>query len=489
MRLRNLLENLEYEVICGNVDVKINKIAYNTKKVSEGNVFVCMRGYEFDSHKSVREIVSLGAVAVVVENTSNISTEMCRRLTVIKVGSTRKALAIMSANFFCSPQKKLTIVGITGTSGKTTTAYMVKELLENLGVKTGIIGTIEAYDGKNTYQTVNTTPESYEILHYMNEMINNGCRCVVMEVSSQALKLDRVYGITFDYGVFTNISPDHIGGREHESFEEYISCKMKLVDMCRQIIVNKDDEILKAITMQPARRITTVSVKDVANYRACDIRYIRNKEKLGMSYTLCKHNVNLQMSGIFNVYNSLMALAVVNEMLCNSVCAFSKMTGIISGIKVKGRLQYVKNKCGKGIIVDYAHNGYSMEKLLTEIKKYEHGRLIVIFGCGGNRARSRRYEMGRVAAKYADISIITTDNPRWEEPQAIIRDIERGYEREGNKRAIKIVVPDRREAIKKALSIAGDNDLILLIGKGHENYQEIKGIKYPLNEAELISSC
>ncbi len=487
MRLYNLLKGLQFEIICGDANIDVNGLSYSTHNVERGNVFVCIRGYEFDSHSAINEIVSLGACAVVVESTENICNDS--NIVVIKVRDTKKALAIMSANLFGNPDKKLITIGITGTSGKTTTAYMIKELLEKLGVKTGLIGTIEAFDGKTSQPSVNTTPASYEILHYMNDMVKNGCKCVVMEVSSQALKLDRVYGIRFNYGLFTNISQDHIGKNEHDTFEEYIMCKMKLVEMCDRVIVNIDDDILRTITMQPCRRISTVSVKQKADYRAYNIEYKKDNGTLAMEYMLCRQLVHIGLSGIFNVYNSMMALATVNEIMCKSVCAFSKMIKLIEDVKVKGRLQYVNSSGGKGVIIDYAHNGYSMEKLLTEISKYQHNRIIVIFGCGGNRSKDRRYEMGKMAALYSDIAVITSDNPRWEEPLCIIRDIENAFDKANVKGTKKIVEPDRFTAIKKALSLACEDDLILLIGKGHEAYQEIKGKKYPLDEAKMIATC
>lgn len=488
MKLINLLKGLQFQVICGNVDIDVNGLSYNTKNAKAGDVFVCIRGYEYDSHRAIGDIISLGVRVVVVENTDNINFHMMS-MVVVKVEDTKKALAVLSANYFENPHKKLVTIGITGTSGKTTTAYMIKELLTKLGVKTGLIGTIEVFDGRISEPSINTTPASYEILQNMKRMVDNGCKCVVMEVSSQALKLDRVYGIKFNYGIFTNISPDHIGKNEHDTFEEYISCKMKLVEMCDRVIVNIDDDIMRTITMQPCRRISTVSVEGKADYRACNVEYVKEDNVLGMKYTLCRQSVHIGMPGMFNVYNSLMALATVNEMMCRSVCAFSRMVNLIAGVKVKGRLQYVKSGSGKGVIIDYAHNGYSMEKLLTEIRKYPHNRMIVIFGCGGNRAKDRRYEMGKMAALYSNIAIITSDNPRWEEPLDIIRDIEESFDNANMGRATKLVEPDRFMAIKKALSLAVDEDLILLIGKGHEAYQEIKGKKYPLDEAEMIATC
>ena len=342
---------------------------------------------------------------------------------------------------------------------------------------------------KKHIPSVNTTPASYEIMHHMNEMINNGCKAVVMEVSSQALKLDRVYGIKFNYGLFTNISPDHIGKNEHATFEEYISCKMKLLEMSSQVIVNIDDDILKTITMQPGLDISTVSTRTKADYRAYNAQYIRNDNGLGMSYTLCCRSVHIPMSGLYNVYNSLMAIATVNEIFRCSNCSLPNIIKQISKIKVNGRMELAKSSTGRSVIIDYAHNGYSMEKLLIEIRKYKHNRIIVIFGCGGNRSKDRRYDMGKVAAKYADIAVITSDNPRWEKPIDIIRDIEKAFDSVHNRIAMKIIEPDRLLAIKKALSVSNEDDLILLIGKGHEAYQEIEGVRYPMDEASLISIC
>lgn len=484
MQLRKILYGLEYKLLSGSVDMEVSDISYNTKNMSHQNVFVCIKGFDFDSHSMIDKIIAFGIRAVVVEKTDTINKNIIEGVTIIKVGSTKKALSIMSLNYFDNPQRKLITVGITGTKGKTTTAYMIKKLLDAGGRKTGLMGTIEVNDGKNVIPALNTTPASYEICKHMSNMVKNGCKCMVMEVSSQALMLDRVYGLQFDYGLFTNISKDHIGEKEHKSFEEYICCKKKLFYQCRRAIVNIDDNILRAITVQSSHCLLTVSLHNKAAYRGSDIHYIFDNYRMGIEYRICKRKIFLNMLGIFNAYNSLMAIAVCSEIM-GRACVF-KVCDTLESVSVKGRLEKIKNGVGRNIIIDYAHNGYSLKNVLYELRKYKPDRIITVFGCGGNRDKSRRFDMGAVAAAYSDISIVTSDNPRFEPPLQIINDIVWGFEKSPVKRSELIIIEDRKEAIKKALHLAGRKDIILLAGKGHELYQEIKGVKYPMDERELI---
>ncbi|MBQ1193321.1 MAG: UDP-N-acetylmuramoyl-L-alanyl-D-glutamate--2,6-diaminopimelate ligase [Lachnospiraceae bacterium] len=481
MRLVDLLKDLKYEILQGNVDREINELIYDSRNVKVGDVFVCIRGAVRDAHDFVSDVAIKGAGAIIVEKDIDLSN--IRNVTIIKVENTRYALSCMSAAFFDYPAKKLTTIGITGTKGKTTTTYMVRAILEKIGIKTGLIGTIETIVGNEHIPSCNTTPESYIVQQTFHKMVKAGCKCVVMEVSSQAMKLDRVAGITFDYGVFTNISKDHIGPNEHKNFDEYLQCKAELFKNCKHGIFNLDadhvDEIMKNATCE----IETFSVEKESDFKANDIKLFEKPGCLGISYKLTgKLNipVEIDIPGKFSVYNSLTAIAICHHFTKD----YKLMEEVLSTIRVKGRVEIIPVSPKYTLMIDYAHNAMSLEALLKCIREYNPKRIVTLFGCGGNRDRSRRFEMGEVSSKFSDFTVVTSDNPRFEEPEEIINDIIQGIQKADGKY---IMISDRRKAIKYVIENGEEGDVIILAGKGHEDYQEIKGIKYPMDERDIIA--
>ena len=404
-------------------------------------------------------------------------------VTVILVKDTRYAMAFISAAYFGYPAEKLKTIGITGTKGKTTTTYMVKSILENAGYKVGLIGTIEAIIGDKVIPAKNTTPESYVIQEYFHEMAEAGCDCVVMEVSSQGLMLHRTQGFVFDFGIFTNIEPDHIGPNEHKDFDDYLRCKSLLLKQCKVGIVNRDDEHFEKIIEGHTCSLETYGFSPEADLRAEDAKLVGGKGYLGISYHLkglLDFHVEIDIPGKFSIYNSLTAIAICRHFKVSE----ENILKALKVAKVKGRIEMVKVSDDFTLMIDYAHNAMALESLLTTLKEYHPHRLVCLFGCGGNRSKLRRYEMGEVSGKLADLTIITSDNPRDEEPQAIIDDIKIGMAKTDGKY---VEIPDRKEAIAYAIHHGEPGDIIVLAGKGHEDYQEIKGKKYPMDERVLIA--
>ena len=411
-----------------------------------------------------------------------IDVEAPEGLTVIKVKDTRYALAMTSAAYFGYPAEKLKVIGITGTKGKTTTTYMVKSILEEVGIRVGLIGTIEAIIGDKSIPANNTTPESYTIQKYFAEMVEAGCECVVMEVSSQGLKLDRTAGIPFEIGIFTNLGEDHIGPNEHKDFDEYKYCKSLLFKQSKIGIGNVDDKWFKDIFKDATCEVETFGFSDKADIRATDVKHISRPGYLGVQYHvagLMDFDVEIDIPGDFSVYNSLTAIAVCRHF----GVPVEDIKKALKVARVKGRIEMIKVSDDFTLMIDYAHNAMALESLLDTLRDYHPERIVTVFGCGGNRSKTRRYEMGEVSGKLSDFTIITSDNPRFEEPQAIIDDIVVGMKKTDGKY---ITICDRKEAIKYAIEHGRPGDVIILAGKGHETYQEIKGVKYDMDERVLI---
>ena len=474
-----MIKNLKVSKSEGSLELDVSDISYDSRKVKKGDVFVCLVGSDSDGHDYAQDAVKNGAIAIVAERKINIS-----GVTVLYTENTREFLAGMSANFFGNPAEKIKTIGITGTKGKTTTSFMIKKVLENAGEKVGLIGTIGAVCGNNITKLPNTTPESYEMQKHLKNMYENGCTYCVIEASSIGLKEHRLDGFEFDFGVFTNFSRDHIGGNEHKSMEEYLRCKSMLFKKCKIGFFNLDDEKYSDIIKNHTCKTVTYAVSKEADVTAKNIKLINENGNIGVSfdvYVLKEEisNVYIPIPGKFNVYNALAAITV-----CNYIGV--KKDDIISGlksVKVKGRVEPVKISSEYSLFIDYAHNALSMENVLTTLKKYNPERIVTLFGAGGNRPKIRRYEMGEISGKYSDLSVITSDNPRYEEPLDIIEDIKVGINKTSGKY---IVIPDRKEAIKYCIKNAQKGDIILLAGKGHEDYQEIKGKKYHMDEREII---
>lgn len=477
-KLASLLERLEYETVQGSTEIEITDLVYDSRKITKGCLFVCIKGTVVDGHTFVKEAAEKGAAAVLVQD----EVEVPKDLTVIRVKDTRYGLALVSAAWFHHPAEELKVIGVTGTKGKTTTTYMVKSILENAGYKVGLIGTIEAIIGDEVIPASNTTPESYVIQQYFRKMVEAGCQCVVMEVSSQGLMMHRTAGFTFEMGIFTNIEPDHIGPNEHASFEEYMACKGLLFKQCKTGIINIDDEHWENVIEGHTCTIETFGFSEKADLRAVNTELVSKPGYLGVSYQasgLVNMDVEIDVPGKFSVYNSLTAIAICRHFKVTE----EDMKKALKVAKVKGRIEMIKVSDNFTLMIDYAHNAMSLESLLTSLREYQPKRLVCLFGCGGNRSKLRRYEMGEVSGKLADLTIITSDNPRFEEPQAIIDDIKIGMAKTDGKY---IEIIDRKEAIKYAIEHGEPGDVIVLAGKGHEDYQEIKGKKYPMDERVLI---
>ncbi len=485
MKLVELLKELTYECVQGSLDITVDKVVYDSRTVDgakEGDswLFVCIKGLNSDGHSYAKEMAEEGAKVLVVSQ--DIPEIADKGVTVIKVADTRYALALISAAYFEYPANRLTTIGITGTKGKTTSTYLVKSILENAGCKVGLIGTIEVIIGDTHIPAYNTTPESYLLQEYFAQMVEAGLDTVVMEVSSQALKLHRTQGFVFDYGIFTNLAQDHIGHGEHESFEDYLSCKSLLFKQCRIGIVNGDDPYVSRVVEGHTCELKTFGLSEKCMLRAVNLKLLNNGGSLGVSFEtkgLTELVAQVPTPGKFSVYNALTAIAICQ----NFGVSEDAVIKALRTAKVKGRIEPVEVSDEFTLLIDYAHNAMSLKSLLTTLKEYQPNRLICVFGCGGNRSRQRRFEMGEVSGQLADLTIITSDNPRFEEPMDIIADIRTGIEKTDGEY---VEIPDRREAIAYAIAHGQPGDIIVLAGKGHEDYQEIKGVKYPMDERDLI---
>lgn len=478
MKLMKLLERVTYTCLRGSMDVEVTDVVNDSRKVKKGSLFLCIRGAVTDGHKYAADVAEKGASVLVVEE----PVQTVPGVTVIQVQDTRMAMALIAAAWYEYPAENLKVIGVTGTKGKTTTTYMVKSILESAGYKVGLIGTIEAIIGDERIPANNTTPESITIQEYFSRMVKAGCQIVVMEVSSQGLMLHRTAGFLFEIGIFTNIEPDHIGPAEHTSFEDYMECKSRLFRQCKVGILNGDDVHLEKILEGHTCSVETYGFNERADLRAVDAHLVTRPGYLGVAYSLqgmLNFDVEIDIPGKFSVYNSLAAIAICRHFKVSE----EEIKKALKAATVKGRIEMVKVSDEFTLMIDYAHNAMALESLLGTLKEYHPHRLVCLFGCGGNRSRLRRYEMGEVSGKMADLTIITSDNPRYEEPEAIIDDIVTGIEKTDGKY---IRITDRKEAIAYAIHHGEPGDIIVLAGKGHEDYQEIEGKKYPMDERVLI---
>ena len=479
MTLQKLLSQCEYTVLQGNIEIDIVDVIYDSRKVTSGCAFVCLKGFNVDGHKFIPDALEKGAVALIVEDDITAPSGV----TVIKTENTRKTLAYMSVEYFNHPAQELKTIAITGTKGKTTTVAMIRSILEKAGIKTATIGTLGIVIDNQIYKTNNTTPESYEIQQAMRRMVNEGCKAMVIEASSLGLKWHRTDGITFDYGIFTNFSNDHIGKSEHADMEEYLNCKSILFKQCKVGLINRDDEKWEEVTKDHTCEIETYGFSDDADITAHSDSLIARPGYIGVHFETTgkkELSVDVAIPGRFSVYNALAAIAV---------CSHFDLTDkdILDGlneVKVKGRVEAVPVVGDYTILIDYAHNALSMENILTTLKEYKPTRLVTMFGAGGNRPKDRRYEMGEVSGRLSDLSVITEDNSRFEDVMDIIEDIKVGINKTDGEY---VVIPNRVDAIRYCIENAKSGDIIVLAGKGHEDYQEIRGVKYHMDEREIIA--
>ena len=481
MRLDALLQGADFERVCGTLDKEAETLIYHSEKIGPNAVFFAIKGEKADGHDFIKEASERGANTFVVEDCSG---DFPRDATVIRTRDARKALAIASKNFFGRPDESLWIAGITGTKGKTGTSFMLRAILENSGIKTGIIGTvIQGFEG-HYREAENTTPQSFEIYKMLREMADSGCKAAVVEVSSQALKQHRTFGIDFDIGIFTNLSPDHIGTGEHKDFEEYAACKSRLFRQSRLGVLNRDSEYAAymAENLQgnfagnlPSERTVFYGMK-----QAKDIRIFRDGDLLGTEFVLHGEKIRLPLPGRFNIYNAMAAMSTARTLGIE----YGKMAEALRDIKLRGRGELIPTYADYAVLLDYAHNGIALESLLRALREYEPKRLIAVFGCGGERDHKRRSEMGLAAGMLADLTVITSDNPRGEPPEEIIREIAEAI---SETTGAYVILADRRQALEWTIRQAQKGDIIAVCGKGHETYQMIADRRIPFDDKEIIT--
>lgn len=482
MRLENLLDGIQNYKVKGNLDLNIENIESNSKKVTKDTLFVAIRGYDFDGHKFVEEAISNGAIAVMLDMNADLKgLKIPENVTIIIAEDTRIGLAVTACNFYDNPSRKFKLIGVTGTKGKTTTTYMIKSILEQKGYKVGLIGTIENYSGDESLgKSSRTTPESLELQRMFSKMVEEKVDIVVMEVSSQSLKLNRVYGCDFDIGVFTNFYKDHISLKEHTDMDDYFNSKLKLFSMCKKGFVNMDD--FKGMKVRNSSKncyMKTYGINNEADILAKDITITNVSVDFIIKFNNKNERIKINIPGRFSVYNALAAISVATEF----DATIQDIKNGLEHISVPGRSELVPNKQELAIMIDYAHTPESLENILQAVKTYTRGRVICVFGCGGDRDKTKRPLMGEVAGRVADFSIVTTDNPRTENPSQIISEIEVGISKTKGKYK---VIEDRREAIREALRMMNKSDIVVLAGKGHEPYQEINGEKLPFDERVIV---
>ena len=456
--------------------LKIEKIEYDSKKITKGDLFVAIEGFEENGHDYIEEAISNGAIAVVINK--KYENKIDENVAIIKVENTRIALAEFASRYYDNPAGKLKMIGITGTKGKTTTAYMIRDILLASGKKVGMIGTIYNTYGKKQIEATRTSPESLDLQKLLRDMLDDGMEYVVMEVSSHALELYRVHSIRFIIGVFTNLSQEHLDF--HENMENYLNAKAKLFKQCDFAIVNSDDIYVAKLNKLIECKTAKYGLDNECNITAIDIRINNKCCSFKMYINKMLQNITVNIPGKYTVYNALAAISVTS-MLGAQV---EDILLALSKVKVPGRSEVVEIGKTFAVVIDYAHNPSSLEAILVNTKKYAKGRIICVFGCGGNRDKEKRAMMGEIAGKYSDFTVITTDNPRNEDPNNIAKDIEVGIKKT---KGLYKVVENRKEAIKFAMRIAWKNDTIILAGKGHETYQELKkGKKIPFDERIIV---
>lgn len=481
MRLIEIIRDCEYSEIRGDAEtVEVKEIKYDSREVEAGDMFIAIVGFKTDGHNYVASAIENGAKVIVIQEGSLDPNLIKSDLTVIVTKDTRKFMAISACNFYNHPSRDFKLVGITGTKGKTTTTFMIKNILEKAGRKVGLIGTIANMIGSEEVPASRTTPESVDLQKLFRQMADSECDVVVMEVSSHALALDRVYGSSFDIGVFTNLSEDHLDF--HKTFDNYLAAKAKLFSMCKEGFVNCDDMYArKLIDMIDCKNITTYGIDNNPFVSARDIIITNSYSDFKISMNKTLQRIKVGIPGRFTVYNALAAICVTAKL----GCSIENMIEGLETVKVPGRSEIVPNVRDFVVMVDYAHSPASLESILRAVKVYTRGKVICVFGCGGDRDTLKRPMMGEIAGKLADYTVITSDNPRSEKPEDIVKQIEEGIK--NTKGKYKIIV-NRKKAIEHAIRQARKNDIVVIAGKGHETYQEINGEKKHFDDREVAAA-
>lgn len=485
MKLNNLLKEVEVSKTVGNLNLDITNIHSDSRKIKEGGLFIAINGFTRNGVEFIPKAIQNGAIAIIVEPDVNIENlNLPNNITIISVINTRKALAQTACAFYDYPANKLKIIGVTGTKGKTTTTFMTKAILEAHGYKVGLIGSIAVYIGKEKlYDTDRTTPESIEIQENLAKMVKENVDICIIEVSSQALMLERVTGCNFEVGIFTNLTEDHISPKEHPSMEHYFNTKLSLIKQAKYGVINTDDEITKTIpNLLPSNEIKTFSIDNTSDLKA-------NPESLKITDSYIDFTINFNgkeeqieasIPGKFSVYNALAAI---------TACSYFEVTAdeirtALKDLKVLGRSELVPNKLGLSIMIDYAHTPSSLESILLSVRAYAQKRIICAWGVGGDRDATKRPIMGEISGRLADFTVLMSDQVRTEDPLKILKEIEVGIIPTG--KPYKIIV-DRTEGIRYAISIANPGDIIVIPGLGNDLYLEKNGVKYPYDEREVIT--
>ena len=477
MRLEQLLQDVSVLQWNAEPSMEITQVVYDSRKVTPGCLFVAVSGFASDGNRFIPMAMEKGAAVVVTAKKPE------QEIPYVLVENDRLALALIGCNFFGHPAKDMTLIGVTGTNGKTSVTWLLKQVLETVtGCKAGLIGTMENRIGDLVIPTERTTPESFELQSLFAQMRDAGCRYAIMEVSSHAIALDRVGGVHFDVAAFTNLTEDHLDF--HKTMEHYCDTKAELFNRCEAAVMNRDDEWFERLSANSQCPRITVSTKEEAGIQATQVQLLSD----GIRFTALSDSnalsVSVPIPGRFTVCNTLTVLGIVKALgidLAQAVAALAQVEG------VKGRIEVVPTP-GKPytVLIDYAHTPDGLDNVLRSVRDFCKGRLIAVFGCGGDRDPIKRPIMGRIGVELADLAIITSDNPRTEDPEAIIRDIVAGVEPAMGEYQ---VIADRRQAIAYALEIGAKDDIIVLAGKGHETYQEICGVKHHLDEREEVARC
>lgn len=485
MKLKEILTGINDLKAKGNLDIDVNKITSDSRSVESGDMFVAIKGFDVDGHKFVKSAIDNGAKVVLINE--DMAKDMLQyitpNITLITAKDTREAIAICACNFYQNPSRKVKLIGVTGTKGKTTTTFMIKRILEKQGIKTGLVGTIASYSGeKKLEDSDRTTPDSLKLQQLFSTMYNDGCQAIVMEVSSQSLKLHRVDGCDFDIGIFTNFSEDHISEKEHPNMEDYFASKVMLFKMCKVGFINVDDvNTIRVPSIVKTCEFKTYGIDNECDLLAKDITITNSYVDFRVKINGKNERIKTDIPGRFSVYNSLAAISVALKM----GVSVDNIKEALKDVKVPGRSELVDNKLGLTIMIDYAHSPESLQSILQAVKSYTRGRVISVFGCGGDRDHAKRPQMGEISGRIASYTIITSDNPRTENKEEIVKEIEEGIKKTKGKYEC---IVNRTEAIKKAISMCEKNDIIVLAGKGHETYQEINHVKYPYDERVIIKN-
>jgi len=482
MNLKEILVGIEGIKARGNLELDITNVDSDSRNIKENGMFIAIEGYETNGVEYIQDAINNGAKVIVVQSNVDLKAlPITKDTTLVVVPDTRVALAVCACNFYDNPSKKFKLIGVTGTKGKTTTTFMIKKILEKQGKKVGLVGTIATYIGdKKIEDNARTTPESIKLQKIFAQMAEENVDVVVMEVSSQSLKLNRVLGCDFDIGVFTNLSQEHISKNEHPDMQDYFNSKLKLFDMCKLAFTNVDDIYgAKVAKIAKTPEITTYGIDNFCHILAKDITitnaYVDFKVKIDNK----NERIKTSIPGRFSVYNSLAAICVATKLGANA----EQIKEALLEVRVPGRSELIDNNKELTIMIDYAHTPESLESILQAVKTYTKGKVISVFGCGGDRDKVKRPLMGEVSGRVADYTIITSDNPRTEEPSQIVSDIEVGIKKTKGQYTC---IVDRKKAIKAAIEMATKNDIIVLAGKGHETYQEINHVQNPFDERIIV---